>query len=134
MGNEPTTVNQTVPTKREVSGAVVNPRAIEFPFDKHGFTTVLRKEGVRAIGRIKGDADKFDVLIHTLKVLGEHAKIKKADHVKRMKADAEATAAAHLADEERRLVDAKAHAVKLRNDAVRAGEAADVAEAAVNGE
>jgi hypothetical protein len=73
-----------------VNGKVSNPRDIVWPVDPWGFTSMLKKEGVRAVGRIKGHDEKMDIFLHTLRALGEHAKTKIADQ----KADAEKTAAA----------------------------------------
>ncbi len=84
---EPTTV------ERVVTGKVINPREIEWPLDEFGITSMLRKEGVRAVGRIKGDPAKLNTFLVTLKLLGEHAKTKLADQ--------QAEIAAALVDAER---------------------------------
>lgn len=102
---KPTTVE--TPAERTVTGNVTNPREIEFPFDQHGFTTLLRKEGVRAVGRIKGDREKLSVFISTLKVLGEYSKAKleaqeaeKAQMLQAVENRAAADAVRDLADTE----------------------------------
>lgn len=69
----------TVTKDRAINGKVTNPRDIEFPFDKYGFTTLLRKEGVRAVGRIKADPAKLEVFKNTLRVLAHHADAKFKD-------------------------------------------------------
>lgn len=53
-----------------------NPMTLPWPVDKHGITSMLKKEGARAVGRINGDADKLDVFMATLRVLVAHAKEK----------------------------------------------------------
>lgn len=122
--NEPTTVTRDAP-----NGKFTNPRAIEWPYDQHGFTTLLRKEGVRAVGRIKGDKAKLDVLIQTLKVLGEHARAKIADQMK----DAAQTAAARqnreAAEYARSLADQKAEVARLKRLLASAEAAVEAKEA-----
>lgn len=107
--DEPTTVARTV------SGKYVNPRDLEFPFDPHGFTSMLRKEGVRAVGRIKGDDAKLKVLLETLKVIGEHAKAKIVDQ--KREAQQTATAQKNRADAvyARKLADQKREVKRLEN-------------------
>lgn len=126
MPTKATTVaeDRTGTAKRAVSGKHLNPRALQWPFDATGFTTLLRKEGVRAIGRIKGSREKLDVLIATLKVLGEHARVKAAAQVADAKQRAAALENRAAAEYERSLADQKREAARLR-------ALADAAEAAV---
>ena len=77
----PTTVEPevAVEVERKVSGDVSNPTFIEWPFDEHGMTTLLRKEGVRAIGRVAGSPEKADVVMATLQCLAQHLKARVPD-------------------------------------------------------
>jgi hypothetical protein len=72
MANKPTTVTDA----RPVSGKTSNPTKIVFPLDDTGFTTLVRKEGVRAVGRINGSAEKLEVFLATVRVLAQHATAK----------------------------------------------------------
>jgi hypothetical protein len=82
----PTTVNtevdpptgETVP-ERVISGAVSNPTFIDWPHDPFGFTSMLRKEGVRAIGRVSGNQEKAEILLGTLQCLAQHLKARLPD-------------------------------------------------------
>lgn len=76
---KPTTVEAP---ERKANGKVVNPRSIEWPADTFGFTTCLKKEGVRAVGRIKGDKEKLEVLNGVLRCIAQHAAAKIEDQVK----------------------------------------------------
>jgi hypothetical protein len=76
MADKPTTVTATAPTGRVPFGKTSNPTDLVFPVDSTGFTTVLRKEGARAVGRIGGDPARLEVYLKTLRVLGDHAKTK----------------------------------------------------------
>lgn len=60
----------TVTDKQEVPS---NPLAVEWPQDPAGITSMLRKEGTRAAGRVNGKKDKLALLIQTLDVLKDHA-------------------------------------------------------------
>lgn len=53
-----------------------NALKLDFPRDPHGFTTLLRKEGVRAVGRLAASDDKLAIFLNTLKVLARYAKAK----------------------------------------------------------
>lgn len=123
---EPTTV------EREVNGKTHNPRLIEFPYDQFGFTTMLRKEGVRAVGRIKGDKAKMDVFLQTLRVLGDHAKAKIADQSKDAEMAAAAAANREKAAYARSLADQKAEVARLKR-LLKSAEAAVAAKEAVPG-
>lgn len=76
MANTPTTVKDDTPAVRKPFGKTSNPTNLVFPLDTTGFTTTLRKEGARAVGRINGDTERLEVFIATLRVLGDHAKTK----------------------------------------------------------
>lgn len=66
-------------SKSTTVGAVsTNSAAIDWPVDIHGFTSLLRKEGVRAVGRIKNDDEKLQLFLRTLHILAGHAKAKHA--------------------------------------------------------
>jgi hypothetical protein len=66
----------TIATGREPNGKTSNSVNLVFPLDRTGFTTVLRKEGARAVGRIGGDDERLAIYLSTLRVLGDHAKAK----------------------------------------------------------
>lgn len=110
------------PTTVTANGKVVNVRDITWPHDKYGITTLLRKEGARAIGRIKGDDAKMEVVMQTLKVLAQHATAK----IEQQKADKEAAIAAaenmRLAAEARVKADAAAEVKRLERDIAAAKE------------
>lgn len=126
---QPTTVNE-----REVDGAVVNPRDLKFPFDQYGFTTLLRKEGVRSIGRIKGDPAKLEVFMNTLRVLAQHAETKLEDHKKRIEMDAAAAENRRKADEARRKADQKRELTRLESMAVEAAAAVEAQKGLIAGD
>ena len=50
-----------------------NPNAVEWPSDPMGITSMFKKEGVRASGRVNGHKDKLKLFLSTLDVLREHA-------------------------------------------------------------
>lgn len=50
-----------------------NPNAVEWPSDPMGITSMFKKEGVRASGRVNGHKDKLKLFLATLDVLREHA-------------------------------------------------------------
>jgi hypothetical protein len=60
-----------------------NSREIEFPTDKWGFTSKLKKEGTLAISKLIGTEDKYELLVLTLYGLLAHAKAKHEDRQKR---------------------------------------------------
>lgn len=76
MAKQPTTVNADTPPVRTPDGKHVNSTALVFPLDETGFTSMLRKEGVRAVGRIGGDPARMAIFKATLRVLAEHAGVK----------------------------------------------------------
>lgn len=104
----------TVDTRKPV-GDVSNPRNIVWPFDKHGFTTMLRKEGARAVGRIKGDPAKLEVFLDTLRVLGAHAHAKIADQQEDKELKLLAIENRRKAEYARSLEDQKAEVARLKN-------------------
>lgn len=65
-----------------------NPALVEFPRDQWGFTTELRKYGLRVAGAIRGDEAKFQLFLETLTVLAKHAQARlegdKADRLERV--------------------------------------------------
>lgn len=50
-----------------------NPAMVEFPRDVWGFTTELRKALLKAAGSVRGNSDKHDVLMQTIRVGAQHA-------------------------------------------------------------
>lgn len=104
---EPTTV------EREVSGKFTNPRDLQWPHDNFGFTSMTRKEGARAIGRIKGDPQKLDVFLQTLRVLAEHAKAKIEDQQKHAARTAAATRNREAAEYARSVAEQEAEVSRL---------------------
>ncbi|SEN67588.1 hypothetical protein SAMN05216227_102035 [Pseudorhodobacter antarcticus] len=100
MADQPTTVTDKAAVA-EVSGKFTNPLDIKFPFDDTGFTSMLRKEGARAVGRIGGDAVRLQVFLNTLRVLGEHAKVKIAAQVAQKAKDLERMEAENAKEAER---------------------------------
>jgi hypothetical protein len=114
---EPTTVTPEVapvePT-RSVSGDFSNPTFIEWPFDQHGTTTLLRKEGVRAIGRVAGDPAKADVVMATLQCLAQHLKARLPDQQAAILQQAAAFAAHEDAAQALSLADARRNAERVK--------------------
>lgn len=108
---EPTTVNET--PVRKVTGKVTNSRDITWPHDQFGFTSMLRKEGVRAVGRIKGDKEKLAVLIESLRVIAEHGRAKIVDQHKDLAQTEAAAKNRALAAEARSLEDQKREVKRL---------------------
>jgi hypothetical protein len=85
-----TKAKSTTVEGRKPDGNHANPEKLVFPADPTGFTSMLRKEGTRAVGRLNGSADKMQVFMDTLRVLAQHAEVKvkaqvvgKADEVAR---------------------------------------------------
>ena len=58
-----------------------NPAKIDWPQDRAGMTSRLKREGCRAIGRMAGDPINLDVTIGVLRILAQHAKDKFAEQV-----------------------------------------------------
>jgi hypothetical protein len=53
-----------------------NPAKIPWPTDTVGMTSRLKREGCRAIGRMSGSDDNFEVVMQVLRILAQHAKDK----------------------------------------------------------
>lgn len=54
-----------------------NPAKLEFPQDRWGFTSAIRKEVLKAASAVKGQDDKHNLLLSTLLVLLTHIKARK---------------------------------------------------------
>ena len=61
---------QSATNKKAVSS---NPNAVVFGRDEYGITSVVKREGLRAAGRVNGDVDKLKTLVTVLETLKEHA-------------------------------------------------------------
>lgn len=72
---------------KETKGTAVpaNPALVEFPRDPWGFTSELRKVGLRAASSIRGNDEKHKLFLDTIRVLAQHA-------LARLEGDAEAVA------------------------------------------
>lgn len=124
MPNEATTVET-----RKVSGNTTVPSKIEFPFDEYGFTTLLRKEGVRAVGRINGDESKLSVFIQTLQVLAEYARAKIEDQAKVRERQLAAVKNRRDAEYARSIADQEAEVARLEKVLVSAKASLDAKKA-----
>lgn len=58
-----------------------NPALVEFPRDEWGFTSELRKVGLRSAAAIRGDEAKLTLYIQTLATLAQHAQARIAGDV-----------------------------------------------------
>lgn len=97
--------------------SMANPATLPFPLDEGGFTSLLRREGVRAAGRIRMSEDKLKVYLKTLQILGQHAIARRESAVEGYEAeqaDAVRRAEAKLAME---AADRMSAAAKLRAEA-----------------
>ena len=56
-----------------------NSAKIDWPTDRAGITSRLKREGCRAIGRMSGDRENLDVVMDVLRILAQHAKDKFAE-------------------------------------------------------
>lgn len=116
-------------TKPAANTIPANPAAIVWPQDRYGLTTLLKKEGLRAAGRVKGDPSKLDEYLAVLRVLAGHAKARcEADREAAQKAQARSVAAAkrqRLQEAQR----AERTAAELRQAAQNAEAQAKLAEA-----
>ncbi len=54
----------------------INASKIDWPQDRVGMTSRLKREGCRAIGRMGGDTAAFDVVMGVIRILAQHAKDK----------------------------------------------------------
>lgn len=122
MASKPTTVKPTA--------EATNSAALEWPQDTYGFTSMLRKEGARAAGRIKGDPEKLNTYLQTLQVLGEHAQAKMAAQVEQNAADIAAAKARFEQDRSQERAAARRRVQSLKQ-ALGAAEADLVAAEAV---
>lgn len=50
-----------------------NSALVEWPQDKWGFTSELRKTGLRTVARVRGDDVKMALLMETFRILIQHA-------------------------------------------------------------
>ncbi len=50
-----------------------NPAQVEFPSDPWGMTSALRKAGLQAAQSVRGNDEKHELFIATLRVLAQHA-------------------------------------------------------------
>jgi hypothetical protein len=120
---EPTTVAPEVAAvepARSVSGDFSNPTFIEWPFDPYGGTTLLRKEGVRAIGRVAGDPAKAEIVLATLQCLAQHLKARLPDQ---QSAIAQRVAAVNVYEDAAQalsLADAKRNAERVKGQLITA--------------
>ena len=73
-----------------------NSAKLPWPQDKGGITSLLRREGARAIGRIGGRKERLDLVLEVLDILRQYA-IEKYEF-QRTAADAKRTAAEERAE------------------------------------
>lgn len=104
------------PNTVTVTGKVVNVCDIVWPQDTYGVTSMLKKEGARAIGRIKGDEDKLAVVMETLKCLAQHAQTKMDEQKRQRERQIAAAENMRLAEEARRKADSKAEVARLEKE------------------
>jgi hypothetical protein len=78
---------EEIPGLRDLLATVgTNPAALQFPQDRWGFTSAIRKEVLKAASAVKGQEDKHNLLLSTLLVLITHIKARKdADAANRQK-------------------------------------------------
>lgn len=62
----------------EVSG---NPATLQLPTDRYGLTSAVRKEVLIAAGRLRGHAEKTELLELTLVTLLKHIRARKANDI-----------------------------------------------------
>lgn len=62
--------------KEWTAKAVANPAQLEFPTDKWGFTSEIKKSVLKAASTIRGSQDKHDLVIAILAVLIQHIKLR----------------------------------------------------------
>ncbi len=55
---------------------ITNAAKLPWPQDRAGMTSQLKREGCRAIGRMGGNPERFDVVLQVLRVLAHHAEAK----------------------------------------------------------
>ena len=98
---------------RNVSGEYSNYRDIEWPFDPWGFTVALRAAGVEAVSRVAGDLEKLEIVIGTLRCIGQHGQVKIADQRAEHEQTVAGTENRRLAEEARAIADKKAEVARL---------------------
>lgn len=108
-----------------------NPQHINWPTVNQGFTSLMRREGLRSAGRIKDNEAKLEQYLTDLSILAKHAKARYAATVARKEREAAARAAALEADRVRAETDKAERIAELRAEAEKLAIAADVLE---NGE
>ena len=116
MSQEEEAVAETVEAAepvRNVSGEYSNYRDIEWPFDPWGFTVALRAAGVEAVSRVAGDMEKLEIVISTLRCIGQHGTVKIADQRAEHEQTVAGTENRRLADEARALANQKAEVARL---------------------
>lgn len=62
-----------------MSKITTNSLALDWPQDLYGITQQLKREGCRAIGRMGGDSNNYELVMSVLKTLAAHAKAKLAE-------------------------------------------------------
>lgn len=62
-----------------VSKAGTNPAQLEFPTDKWGFTSAIKREVLKQAATIKGQQDKTDLITCVLAVLLKHVQLRQAE-------------------------------------------------------
>ncbi|WP_156164421.1 hypothetical protein [Bradyrhizobium sp. LTSP885] len=70
MSKEKTETKAEAPAAPAVSA---NPALVEFPRDTWGFTSELRKIGLLAASDVRGNKEKQDLYLATLRVLAQHS-------------------------------------------------------------
>ena len=96
---------------------ILNPNGLPVPPDEWGFTSKMKREAVRAIGRVGSNKAKQDVILETLAVFTQYAKDRYADSVARAKVEAE-TRTRREADKAEWLKQERQHAAdRIRADA-----------------
>lgn len=64
--------------KTWVAKAGTNPAELQFPTDRWGFTSGIKKEVLKAASTIRGQQDKTDLVISVLAVLIQHIKLRQS--------------------------------------------------------
>lgn len=87
VGEEPVTVSEL---QRLIAKTGANPAEIEWPQDRWGFTSQIKKTVLQAASTVRGQQDKHDLLVATMAVLLTHIK-KRLPADQKTKAEYEAT-------------------------------------------
>lgn len=84
MSNEPLTPKRLTVSpitddgiKALIANVSDNPAKVEFPTDKWGFTSAIRKEVLKAASNVKGNEEKHNLLLGTLAILCQHIMVRK---------------------------------------------------------